>query len=661
MKHKGFFKRMLVATLAIAVLPIMFLIGSAVGIIPSGKTTQNAMAASSYSIKYQAHVQSIGWQNWVTDGGMAGTTGRSLRMEAISIALVGTGLSGSVEYRTHVQNIGWMSWVKDGAISGTTGQSLRAEAISIRLTGDLANTYDIYYRTHIQDVGWMGWAKNGANAGSESFGLRMEALEIRLVAKGGVAPGSTNMPMKKPVMSLIARAHVQNIGWQGWVNEGGTSGTTGQGLRMEALCLSIANPDYTGSVEYRANVAGVGWQAWKSDGATAGTTGQGRQMEAVQIRLTGEIATKYDIYYRVHAAGIGWMGWAKNGDNAGTAGLSYRLEAIQVRLITKGGAAPGSTANAYQEINLTAQASVAGLGWLSAVSAGSTVGTTGQSRQLEAFKITASGNVSGGIEYQAYTQDSWTPWVTNGAIAGTMGKHIEAIRIRLTGDLANKYDIYYRVHSASVGWLGWASNGADAGTDRLNLRAEAFQMVVVPKGFPAPGSSYRAFINKLYENPINAPAIDQRAHGLPTGCEITAVAIMLSGYLGWWVNPVTLANQMPYHGSNPNYGYVGNPFSYSGWTIYPPALVNLVRSYAGSGVDLTGASYATLRSYIDQGKPVVVWTTMHGFTVHAITLTGYDTGGWYYNDPWTGSKNSWMSQSTLNSVWGSQSWRALSI
>lgn len=72
------------------------------------------------------------------------------------------------------------------------------------------------------------------------------------------------------------------------------------------------------------------------------------RLEAIQIKLTGDMAKNYDVYYRVHAQNFGWMGWAKNGASAGTAGYSYRLEAIQIKLVKKGGAAPGSTANAYR-------------------------------------------------------------------------------------------------------------------------------------------------------------------------------------------------------------------------------------------------------------------------------------------------------------------------
>ena len=36
--------------------------------------------------------------------------------------------------------------------------------------------------------------------------------------------------------------------------------------------------------------------------------------------------------------------------------------------------------------------------------------------------------------------------------------------------MADKYDIYYRVHAQDYGWLGWAKNGSSAGTEGLSKR-----------------------------------------------------------------------------------------------------------------------------------------------------------------------------------------------
>lgn len=91
-------------------------------------------------ITYQAHVQTIGWQSPVSNGAEAGTDGKALRVEALKITL--SGMTGyEVQYRAHVQKIGWQNWVtttngtsiSSAALAGTTGQSLRVEAVEIRL------------------------------------------------------------------------------------------------------------------------------------------------------------------------------------------------------------------------------------------------------------------------------------------------------------------------------------------------------------------------------------------------------------------------------------------------------------------------------------------------------------------------------------------------
>ena len=80
-------------------------------------------------------------------------------------------------------------------------------------------------------------------------------------------------------------------------------------------------------------------------------------------------------------------------------------------------------------------------------------------------------------------------------MAGTTGqsKHIEAMRIRLTGEVAQYADVYYRMHVANFGWLGWAKNGQDAGTSGYGYQVEAMQIKLVPKNTAAPGSTANAF------------------------------------------------------------------------------------------------------------------------------------------------------------------------
>ena len=267
--------------------------------------------------------------------------------------------------------------------------------------------------------------------------------------------------------------------------------------------MHLTDTGVAGGVTYRTHVQTYGWQNWKSDGEVSGTSGQSKRLEAIQIKLTGEMAEKYDIYYRVHAQTYGWLGWSKNGEAAGTEGLSKRLEAIQIRLEEKGHPVDGSTANSFVSVyttgNVRYRTHVQSYGWQGYVSDGKLSGTSGQSKRLEGINISLSPNIDGGITYRTHVQTyGWQKFVSNGTMAGTSGqsKRLEAIEIKLTGNAKKVYDVYYRVHCQHFGWLGWAKNGESAGSAGYGYRLEAIQIQLVKKGGPAPGSTSNAFLDK---------------------------------------------------------------------------------------------------------------------------------------------------------------------
>ncbi|MDR0513851.1 MAG: hypothetical protein LBG81_01640 [Coriobacteriaceae bacterium] len=51
-----------------------------------------------------------------------------------------TGIPGRLTYRAHVANIGWQETVSNGQVAGTTGQNLDMQALIISLTGDTGIT-----------------------------------------------------------------------------------------------------------------------------------------------------------------------------------------------------------------------------------------------------------------------------------------------------------------------------------------------------------------------------------------------------------------------------------------------------------------------------------------------------------------------------------------
>lgn len=308
--------------------------------VPTGDT-----APDDAGIVYATHVQTYGWEKEEKfDGGISGTVGSAKRLEAIKIRN-NTDIDGGVEYQVHCQTYGWMDWVMDGDIAGLTGMAKRLEAIRIRLTGELAEKYDVYYRVHCQTFGWLDWAKNGQVSGTTNFSKRLEAIQIKLVEKGGEAPGEIEKHFKSPG-NIAYKTHVQTFGWQGFVYDGASSGTTGRAKRLESIVIQNMT-EYDGNISYRVHVQTFGWQGWKNNGENAGTVGKAKRLEAIQIKLSGELAEHYDVYYRVHAQTFGWLDWAKNGEPAGTAGYAKRLEAIQIQLVEKDGPAPGNVMRPY--------------------------------------------------------------------------------------------------------------------------------------------------------------------------------------------------------------------------------------------------------------------------------------------------------------------------
>ena len=119
----------------------------------------------------RGHVQNIGWLGWAADSQTAGTTGRSLRMEAIQLR-GGVGMVSA-----HIQDIGWVPAVPNGTTAGTTGRSLRMEAI--RVTSDIPG-WKIECRAHVQDVGWIPWVGDGQTCGTTGRSKRLEAVQLRL-------------------------------------------------------------------------------------------------------------------------------------------------------------------------------------------------------------------------------------------------------------------------------------------------------------------------------------------------------------------------------------------------------------------------------------------------------------------------------------------------
>jgi len=185
---------------------------------------------------------------------------------------------------------------------------------------------------------------------------------------------------------------------------------------------------------------------------------------------------------------------------------------------------------------------------------------------------------------------------------------------------------------------------------------------------------------------ITAPIISQFPE-LKSGCEITTLAMMLQ-YYGINKSKLGLLPEMKYDKTayivdsndkitfwgNPNVGFVGDITGREkGYGIYHTALIDLLKKYIPSAVDLTGKSFETLEDKIEEGIPVEVWTTIHyqdsvewmvwdtglgpiktTLSEHAVLLVGYDKDNVYVNDPYTG-----LSQVKVNKALFIKTWEMM--
>ncbi|GLF99770.1 polysaccharide deacetylase [Streptomyces yaizuensis] len=187
-------------------------------------------------------------------------------------------------------------------------------------------------------------------------------------------------------------------------------------------------------------LAGMGTAQAQGTGAVAGATGQGGGARAdapgetrypASVTAAQALRTELSrrdgagvrarvVCYRTHVADFGWLGTACNGAPAGSAGYHKAVEAVEIATSDTGG--------------VCANAHLADHGWQGTHCAGNgasvTVGTTGQSRRMEALWIQVG---TGPLAAQGHVQDiGWTATqYGNPVVVGTTGQHrrLEAISV----------------------------------------------------------------------------------------------------------------------------------------------------------------------------------------------------------------------------------------
>lgn len=307
--------------------------------------------------------------------------------------------------------------------------------------------------------------------------------------------------------SVSYQTHVQDIGWQAPVSNGMTAGTTGRAKRVEALKINLLSQDGSplgnDSISVQSHISGIGWESQPvGNGQTSGTVGQSRAIEAIKLSLSGGLSDSYDIWYRVHSANVGWLGWASNGEPAGTQGYAYQIEAIQIKVLPKNAQDAPARGDAFRDHSqepptVSYRSHVSNVGWMGTVADGKTSGVIDSRNAIEALSLGVNWYGHGGsISSRAHVSGiGWQDW--SSGVIGTTGqsRSIEAVQFKLNGELSAAYDIWYRVYASKLGgWLGWTSNGSPAGSVGKGAAIQGVQILLVEKSGPAPGNTLNHFI-----------------------------------------------------------------------------------------------------------------------------------------------------------------------
>ena len=92
-------------------------------------------------------------------------------------------------------------------------------------------------------------------------------------------------------------------------------------------------------------------------------------------------------------------------------------------------------------------------------------------------------NMSGTVQYQVNLSGTgWMDWAENGAETGNASSNmpLEAVRVKLNGDLENNYDIYTKVLMEGK-WTDWVKNGEAAGISGEGKHIDGVRIAVTAK------------------------------------------------------------------------------------------------------------------------------------------------------------------------------------
>ena len=151
------------------------------------------------------------------------------------------------------------------------------------------------------------------------------------------------------------------------------------------------------------------------------------------------------------------------------------------------------------------------------------------------------------------------------------------------------------------------------GKTEIGIASEQFELLPEPMDLPEGAGEVVTEGKRVYVKDV--PELIQTPE-LPTGCESVALTIVLQS-MGFKLEKTDIAKNYLAMGTDMATSYVGDPFSKNGAGCFPPAIVNAANKYLEEqkdkreGHNITGESIDDLCDYIDNGLPVILWSSMY--------------------------------------------------
>lgn len=204
-------------------------------------------------------------------------------------------------------------------------------------------------------------------------------------------------------------------------------------------------------------------------------------IESFSLKLNGEASKESDIAYRAYVQGKGWTDWASSKKACGSCGFGLGITAVQTKVIGN-----------YEDVSEDNQGSIGSI-CLKSPNYGEVKYSAKNCGQKTDSAVLGNATPQGTVLKSIDNVKTDINGLNIEKTQEKQGDNLSSLGLKLSGEKANDYNLYYRVYSSdatekSPGWMNFAKAGKNgeeaqkAGTSGGKGGIMAVQMMMLPKG-----------------------------------------------------------------------------------------------------------------------------------------------------------------------------------